>query len=383
MRKTVRIFGARALMTVGAVSIGLNAATAAEFDVQIEGEFLAYFGYANSDVDTDANTDFDGVDFKNEGKVAFKPILSLDNGIELGAEIVLEAITDDDQIDESFLFLEASFGRIELGSRVSAGYTMFYGAPDVSLLGTNDGLSGDFIPFDEEAGSVLVGNDTGLGTLNSTFIENGGNDNAQRFTYFSPRFSGFQIGASYARDSNEDDNAQVNLSDDPLNNIFDIGLNFVETVGPVDLAVAGRWGIASDDTSDNNPQIWGVGATVAYEGFSVGGSFSEQNNTALSDGQSFDVGVSYETGPWGFSFAYLRGTNADDEQANGDLAVPLGSDEELQQFVGGVSYGLADGVTVGVFGAYVDFDEDVSDDGTAAGDDVDGFIVGGGIALEF
>lgn len=371
------------LLVAASTTVNVDNATAAEFDVAIEGEYLSYFGFASSDVATDPNTDFDGVDFKNEGKIAFKPKIVLENGIEIGAEVALEAVSDGDQIDESFIYIESSLGRLELGSRVSAGYTMYYSAPDVTLIGTNDGLTGDFIPFDETAGSVFVGNDTGLGTLNSTFIENGGNDNAQRITYFTPRIAGFQLGASYARDSNEDSNAQVDLNGDPLNNIFDVGVNFVEALGPVDVAVAGRWGIASSNTGTGNPQIWGGGLNVGYAGFTVGGSFSEQNNTATSDGQSFDVGVSYETGPWGLSFTYLRGTNADDEQANGALAVPVGSDEELQQFVGGVSYALAQGVTLGAYGAYVDFDEDVSDDGTQTGDDVDGFILGGGILIEF
>ncbi|MEM6932568.1 MAG: porin [Pseudomonadota bacterium] len=358
-------------------------ASAAEIDVGVGGEFLAYFGYASSDVDTDPDVEFDGFDTKNEAKIFFTATTTLDNGIEIGAEVALEGVTDEDQIDESFLYIESSVGRVELGSRVSAGYTMFYSAPDVSLIGTNDGLTGDFIPFDEEAGSVFVGNDTGFGTLNSTFIENGGNDNAQRFTYFTPRFAGFQLGLSYARDPNEDSNAQINLDGNELNNIFDVGLNFVDTVGPVDVAVAGRWGIAQDDSAGgDNPQIWGAGINLGYEGFTIGGSFSEQNNTPVSDGTSFDAGVSYETGPWGVSFTYLRGENADDEQANSALAVPLGSDEELQQFVAGVSYALAQGVTVGAFGAYVTFEEDVGDAG-AGGDDVDGFVLGGGVLIEF
>ncbi|MEM7238899.1 MAG: porin, partial [Pseudomonadota bacterium] len=194
-------------VAIGAVAVALSSqAHSAEFDVGISGEFLAYFGYAGSDVDNEPDAEFDGFDVKNESKIIFTATTALDNGIEIGAEVALEGSTDEDQIDESFLFIESSFGRVELGSRVSAGYTMFYSAPDVSLLGTNDGLTGDFVPYDEEAGSVFVGNDTGFGTLNSTFIENGGNDNAQRFTYFTPRFSGFQLGVSYARDPGEDSN---------------------------------------------------------------------------------------------------------------------------------------------------------------------------------
>lgn len=361
-----------------------NPAKAAEWDVVIGGEYVSYFGFASSDISTNSASDFDGFDVKSDVTIAFMPEITLDNGLQFGA--VVEMDGQDASIGDSFLFVDGAFGMIELGSRPSAGYNMFYSAPDESLLGTNDGSSGDFIPFDEQAGSVFTGNDTGLGTLNSTFIENGANanDNADRISYYSPRLAGFQVGLSYARDPNASTNTQVDLNGDALNNLFDLGVNYVQEFGGVEVAIAGRYGIAQNDTvGGDNPEVWGAGANVSVAGFTVGGSFAEQNNAGVSDGQAYDVGVSYTTGPWAMSLVYQHGTSADDEQANGALAVPAGSDEELQQLVAGVTYALAEGVAVGGFAAYVDFDEDVSDDGTAGGDDVDGFIIGGGIAIEF
>jgi len=58
-------------------------------------------------------------------------------------------------------------------------------------------------------------------------------------------------------------------------------------------------------------------------------------------------------------------------------------DEELTQIIGGVNYKVAKGVRLNAFVAYVDFDEDVSDDGTGNGDDVESFVVGTGIRLDF
>lgn len=394
---------------------------AAEWDVRVGGEFVSYFGYASSDVSTDPSVDFDGFDVKSDVTIAFSPEITLENGLQFGAVVELDG--QEGNIGDSFLFIDSSGGTVEFGSRPSAGYNMFYSAPDESILGTNDGSSGDFIPFDEEAGSALVGNDTGLGTLNSTFIENGANanDNADRINYYTPRIAGFQLGVSYARDPNASSNAQVDITAaGGLHDLFDVGLNYVAEFGDVGVAVAGRWGIASLEGSaavagssglvvdgtgatvvrattadvqatdtvvlapvdavaagqSSNPTILGFGANVSYGGFTIGGSWAEQNDTVLSDGQAFDVGVSYATGPWAVSFTYQYGQNVDDELANG-------SDEELQQFVAGVTYELAEGVAVGGFAAYVDFDEEFSDDGTAGGDDVDGFIIGGGVALEF
>ncbi|MEO1315544.1 MAG: porin [Pseudomonadota bacterium] len=361
-----------------ALVLGAGSALAAEFEVGVGGDYEVLIGYGSSDVANLSGEDFDGVDVKTEGGIEFRAKIDLDSGIEIGGVVVLEATTDDeDQIDESYMFIDSAFGMVELGSRVSGAYTMSFAAPDVTFLNINDGQTGDFIPFDGEAGPLLTGSDTGLGTLNSTFIENGGNDNAQRFTYFTPRLAGFQLGLSYARDPLEDDNSQVDLNGDELNNIFDVGVNYVAEFDPVTVAVSGRWGIAFNDIPGaENPQIYGAGINLGFAGVTIGGSFAEQNNTELSDGTAFDVGISYETGPWSASFTYMNGENLDDEN------FLLGADEELDQYLVGVTYNVAEGVDVGIYGAYVDFEEDIGDAG-GDGDDVDGFIIGTGIAIGF
>ncbi|MEL7174765.1 MAG: porin, partial [Pseudomonadota bacterium] len=132
-----------------------------------------------------------------------------------------------------------------------------------------------------------------------------------------------------------------------------------------------------------NPQIYSAGANVGFAGVTIGGSFAEQNNGGTDDGQSYDAGISYETGPWGVSFTYFKGENVDDENPTN----PFGNDEELAQYLVGVNYKLAKGVSLGAFGAYVDFEEDNGDAagnvGSSGGDDVDGFIIGTGIKISF
>ncbi len=363
-----------------AVAIMINASSgagAAEWDVSVGGEFIAIVGVGVVDIETVPEADFDGVDVYQEAKIFFAADLTLDNGLTFGAEVELEGVTDDEQIGDSFMSIDGEFGRVEIGSRTSAGYTMSYASPDVSLIGINDGNAGAFVPFDGEAGDRLTGSDLGVGTLNSTFIENGGNDGAQRITYFTPRVAGIQFGASYARDPLKNSSEAVNLDGDPLNNIFDVGLNYVATVGSVDVGVSGRWGVAQNDAAGSDtPQIYAFGTTVGFGGISVGGSFAEQNGAGVSDGTAFDIGVAYESGSWQASVTYLRGENVDDE-----APVP-GSDETLDQVIGGVNYALASGIALGAYAGYVMFDEDVGDDG-GRGDDVDGFIAGAGVVLEF
>lgn len=362
------------ILAIGGLS---TPASSAEWEVRLGGYMEQFIAYATSDVDGAMDEDFDGVDTVSDAEIAFLPSITLDNGLKIGVNIQLEGNTNEDQIDESFLFINGSFGRILLGSENSAGNLMAFSAPDVGIIGINSGSNTAFIPFSGEAGGVLTGDDVFRGTLGSTFLENARNNDAQRITYFTPRFAGFQLGVSYARDDQEDDSSAVNCEGETCD-FFDVGANYVNSFGDFNVAASARWGIASSPLAGgDDPQVFGFGLNLGYSGFTIGGSWAEQNNAETDDGQSFDVGISYETGPWAFSATYIRGSNVDDENFGS------GADETLDQFGIGVNYALAQGVDINVFGSYVDFDEDFDDAGVPGGNDVDGFIIGTGVGLSF
>lgn len=382
------------LLGTSAIALTSSASlvNAAEWEVGIHGYMEQYLAYASSDVDGFVGDDFDGVDAKQDAEIHFKPKITLDNGLQIGVDIQLEANTSVDQIDESYLFIQGSFGEIVLGSENSAGYRMTYVAPDVSFVDLNSPSTTLFIPFTgnlandnnkdgdiADAGEVVsVGNDVFRGTLGTTLIENERNNDAARITYFTPRFSGFQIGVSYARDARDDNNTQINTNNPgALSDIFDVGLNYKDRLAGLEVAVSARWGIASREGA-SDPEIWGAGINLGHAGVIVGGSFAEQNDSRNADGTAFDVGISYETGPWGFSFTYFSGENVDDENA------ALGADEENDSYMLAATYALAKGVKLSAFGAYVDFDEDIGDGGPGtAGNDVDGFVLGTAIKVNF
>jgi predicted porin len=265
-----------------------------------------------------------------------------------------------------------SFGEILLGSENSAGYKMTYAAPDVTFINVNSGSLTAFIPFSGTA----TGADVFRGVLGTSYLENAGaaNNDAQRITYFTPRFAGFQVGVSYARDGLQDNNGQINTNAVTLHDIFDVGANYVNSFGGFDIALSGRYGFA-DDNNGGDPQVWAAGLNLGFGGFTIGGSYGEQTGAGVMNGEVYDVGVSYTTGPWGFSVTYIHGESVNDEEGAG------GNDETLEQFLVGMSYNLAKGVKLSAYGAYVDFDEPSSDPGGA--DDIDGFVIGTGVKISF
>ena len=419
------LLGTSAIALAGAFA---TSATAAEWDVRVGGYMKQYVAYGSSDQAIEG--DFNGVDSKSDAEIFFAPSITLENGLKIGANIQLEAggyLGTSDTIDEQYMFIKGAFGEILLGSENSAGYKMSYGAPDVSLVGHNSSSLSNFMPFTGASGVFR-------GVLGSTYLENARNNDSNRFSYFSPRFSGFQVGVSYARDGRQDSNAQVD-SDGELHDLFDVAANYVNSFDDFNVVLSGRYGTASK--GDNDPDVWGVGMNLGFSGVTLGGSYAKQNDAGANDGESYDVGISYNTGPWGFSIAYLHGesvgngapiegaraeftdavafvaatdgTEAADVvyQADGTtvatprvlnvdptdevpaadafftpavLAATVG-DETLEQYVVGVSYAMAKGVSLHAYGAYVDFSDAPGEmDGET---DFDGWVIGTGIKISF
>ncbi|WP_282604777.1 porin [Pelagibius sp. Alg239-R121] len=344
------------------VAAGMLAAPAVQAEDPIQlgvgGYMEQYFGYGSSDID-----DRDHFDQKSDSEIIFSGSTTLDNGIQFGVNVQLEGNTSGDTIDESYAFIEGDFGRVLLGSENSAGYIMGVAAPNVGL-GINSGDQGDWVPADSDAGQFRA-------ALGATSLENAAVNDANRVTYFTPRFSGLQGGISYTPDSGEDSNAQPS-ENAAYHNGIDLGVNFTESFGGFDVAAYGRYGVATNDApGGDDPEVFGAGINVGFAGFTVGGSYSQQEEGGVNEGQSWDIGASYGTGPWGVSLTYFNG------EAEGSAA---SGDEELQTIEAAASYALGPGIKVIGSVGYNDFDDDES----GVGDDSnDGYWIVTGIKLSF
>lgn len=345
------------------VAVSLLTAPAAQAEdpiaLGLEGFMEQFFGYGSSDID-----DRDHFDQKSDTEVIFTGKTTLDNGLEFGVNIQLEGNTASDTIDESFAFIEGDFGRILLGSENSAGYLMSKTAPNVGIE-INSGDQGDWVPVESDA------NLAARGPLGATTLENAAVNDANRVTYFTPRFSGFQGGISYTPDDGEDDNTQPNENAE-FHDGIDLGVNLDDSFGGFDVKAFGRYGMASNDApGGDDPEVFGAGIKLGYAGVEVGGSYAQQEEGGENEGRAWDLGASYTTGPWAVSLTYFYG------EAEGSAA---SGDEELQTLEGAVRYALGPGISVIGSVGYNDFDDDET--GTAD-DSNDGYWIVTGITLEF
>ncbi len=119
-------------------------------------------------------------------------------------------------------------------------------------------------------------------------------------------------------------------------------------------------------------------------GFSVGGSYANEFEGKLTgvttttfgrseEGEAYDVGVSYSTGPWGVSVTYFHGEWE---------AAPGGGDDETDSIVGGVSYALGPGITASGSIFYGNF-ENESDGTVNSGSEGNSTLGIVGIAVKF
>ncbi len=371
------------LCTTALALTGLaGAANAAEVSAgAVNMGFSGYYttNIAITSVDTGtglALADFDGLDVQTNAEIFFKPSITLDNGIKIGVDIQLEAgsNTNGDQIDEAYMTVSGDFGKFIIGSENSAGYKMTVAAPDHSLIFAQSSSLTAFVPYS----SAVSGADLFRGTLGSTYIENARNNDAARISYFSPRFAGLQLGASYARDAGQT-NGPVN-NNTTLTDIVDIAANYGGSFGGMDVDASARWGTASAPAGGVDPEVWGFGLNLGFGGFTIGGSFAEQDGTAAQDGHSFDVGIGYSDGPMSYSLTFFSGENIDNE----NVALGGAAKEELETIVLAVKYTVNSNFKVGAFIANTDFTETFDNAGTALGaENVEGTVLGVGASFSF
>lgn len=381
------------LGTTALVAAGMFAGTAQAAEpiqVRVGGFMNQWFGFQTNDDDraTSSNGLLQGdvQDFEqwSNSEIIFSGKTTLDNGIEVGFQVQLEANTGGDTIDESFAFVEGNFGRFLIGSENDAGYLMTVAAPNVGLP-LNSGSHYQHII------NPTTGNSAGFrSTFGSTFITPAGDNDGQKITYFTPRFSGFQFGVSYLPDidpTGGDRNSLTNEQSDYTNG-FSVGINYTNSFEGFDLAFSGGYFFAGSpeeavDVLGNDIddfEAFSVGANIGFGGFTLGGSYADitegrfiggngANNT--TEGNAYDVGISYETGALGFSLTYLHGEEESD--------ITISGEDEQDAFTGAVSYALGPGVRVIGQAGYADFEGEVDGDS----DDNDGFFVTTGLALSF
>ena len=330
------LLGSTALVAAGVMATA-PASAAEKLSAKVGGYMEQWVGYTSVDDYNAAAGDTSGFYVKSDSEIHFTGATVLDNGIEFGINVQLEANSNSsDQIDESYLIIKGSFGEINIGSENSAMYKMHY-APNEFGIGIN---SGDQADWTLGSGASISSSGTFRGPFGSTYMEPARTNDSEKITYYTPRVAGFQFGASYSPDTSQDSNVRTN-SDTALTDGVMFGANYVNNFGGFDVAVSGGYGTFLDSPAGSNePEAYSAGITLGYAGFGIGASWARFDDSGATDGDGYNLGVSYETGPFGVSLSYFNG-----ERAGSGAATAGGSQAEQDTFALSGKYGLGPGVT--------------------------------------
>ncbi|MBC7101798.1 MAG: porin [Parvibaculum sp.] len=300
---------------------------------------------------------------------------TLDNGMVAGVLATLSLGDDwnshfnnnDATFRELFAYLEGGFGRFEIGGTDGAAFKMHYTSPwfvpgngvdSPNILNAVGGgittttTTTSFVPVGPTT-NVLVTNtftNTVAGFRHSTFSLMAAD--ANKVTYFTPRFAGFQLGLSYTPETTfngpNPNGLGVVANNTSIEDVVEVALNYAGSFGGVDLGASGFYVSGDAPTGTNaDPEELGFGLNLGMAGFTLGGAWYQSEDLGVTSApvpgvagleeEVWTVGLSYGTGPWTVGVAYL----AD------EISVP-GFSTEMTTWQTGGGYNLGSGVDIGL-----------------------------------
>lgn len=249
-----------------------------------------------------------------EAEVHVNARATADNGMKYGVTLELNANEDDrndtNGADEAYAQISGdNWGTIQLGMNDGAFNQMKIGSfnTNKSGVGTLGGVTA--------LATSLHVNDLPAYLVRADAESVGeGPADASKITYFSPRFSGFQLGVSHTPDAGYYGRNRDTDNDGNVEKIWDLGVNYVGKFDDVGVSLAALYQTGERETATGaaateDLSIWQVGALVSFSGLSVGADYRDngENAAGADAGTWWSVGAGYSTGPWGIDAHYALG----------------------------------------------------------------------------
>jgi hypothetical protein len=299
-----------------------------------------------------------------------------DNGLSYGFKIEINALTTDNTVaDEVRLQLSGGWGTLQMGDEDGAEDIMNYGGEN--LMGATGGFDGDqddYLivattkggPVGDFTGYEISTNDTNtkvfdLSTTNGNEMNMraasyptiaGDTSDHTKISYFSPRFSGFQVGASITPTSGMD--GDEFKADSSFENHIGLGANYDNSFGDLRIRASAVYSHASNaDDEFEDISAWSVGGILGWGPFSLGANYTDNGDsgqplvwdnidsvtiTAPIESSYWNVGAGFETGPLYLSAGYFVSTK--------EISMPLLDDSTYEHIALTADYTVAPGLGV-------------------------------------
>ncbi|WP_069959464.1 porin [Magnetovibrio blakemorei] len=317
------LLGTTAVIALG--SMTTEAFAADKIQLSVGGFMKEYLGITNSDEEATTNGSARDKDISQytDTEIHFKGSTTLDSGIKVAATIEVEAdqdggTADRRNVDRSFLTISSdAVGSLVIGSAPHFGEGNLVRVPNAS---------GNFDWDDLDDWGGIARSATGatgaFANASATIMGNQIGGDSAKLSYTSPTFSGVSVGASYtaAEAANASDARRVAGTQ---NDGYTYGIHYSGDLG----GAAVNADVTRANHGTNNTEITHAGLTVGMAGFTVGGGYSDVNDTqsvagrtlnGSQDGNTWELGVSYATGPYTVSAAYMKAEQVQSIATAGD-----------------------------------------------------------------
>lgn len=330
--------------------------------LDLSGYARGYVSYVSQD---DDSADVNSFDMLRDTEIHFTGETTLDSGLSVGAHVETAVDSDDSTstVDESYLYFSGNWGRVNFGQEDGAAYLLQVAAP--SADSNFDGVRQYIQPLNYEAATSSSDNLFAIDYANDEAKD------ADKLTYLSPVFNGFQVGASYTPEVSDGAAADVEgnrTKDADFDEAYEAAVRYEGTLSNVGFAAGA--GYTHIDNRDVAPaedfKEWNVGLDLNIADFGVGAVYTENNDSTdgNDDVQTWVLGADYTVGAYKIGASYLT----QDDEVN---------DIDTDRYAAGVTYSYAPGLS---FRGSISHTQ-VDDNGAAT--DVDGTAVLLGTQVNF
>ncbi|HUY68801.1 MAG TPA: porin [Alphaproteobacteria bacterium] len=293
-----------------------------------------------------------GHDFETEYKLNFDAMGKANNGIEYGANVSLwngaEATTatpfsggsNGVTVNSAYVWMAGDFGKVLMGD-VHGATDLFVYAPTVGE-GQIDGRYMDFTDPTTLARFQPSGIDNTEHSTNVTFYtpKVGNDDNkVQLGITYEPNM--YDYGQNAIKYGTTGSNATGLQSVSPYQDVVKGAAQYTGNFNPVNVVAsaqiingyASSAAVSGTSLGEDAPAVagngerardftaWGVGTQVGYQGFTLGGSYTNMGRYMTVDGQNHNqevwtLGGKYEMNKWAFAANWLNGQGYDNMLEN-------------------------------------------------------------------
>jgi len=327
------------------------------------------------------------INFGSSSEIHFVGSTTLDNGLEVTFHAELSLENDDaayetyfyqssDLIDEVYIQFDGGFGRVQFGQQDGVMDQMAVTAPTTfaghAVDDLEDRAMDPFAPYTGQAGHHAGNPITTVGDLSGDNI---------KIIYFTPSMNGLQLGVSYTPNPCHNAAGYAGCVWDQLGqNFWEASATWQGNYNNVSFAFSGGFGQGDSYGAWDNPQEWTVGGQIGFGGFTLGGSYKDTNADRYQTGKGgiisapwsqvgwpypwidphydetdWDVGLTYESGPWGFNLAYAHMESSSHSMCGDCFTYAFGSEPdqsyhynvEAESWIAGITYKYGPGMQIG------------------------------------